>query len=139
MDFLEDNQIGAWAEERALQRGAGSTLQLPELESHPRKAYANGHRSGREASAARDRRHRKNDIQQQHPRLIGELMLDIFRRADEPVAIVKGTCAPEEAAAYSRSVGHVAGAVVMDLLEPLYKKTRSSNRQTGTNEPYQPE
>jgi hypothetical protein len=54
VDFLEDNQIGAWAEERALQRGAGFTLQLPELESHPRKAYANGHRSGREAPAARD-------------------------------------------------------------------------------------
>ncbi len=54
MDFLEDNEICEWAKERGLPCGAGFKLQLPELESQPRKDYANGHRSGREGAAARD-------------------------------------------------------------------------------------
>jgi len=51
---------------------------------------------------------------------ISELMLDVFRRVDESVVMVKDTCSPEEAAAYQKAVGRVAGAVVMDVLEPLY-------------------
>ena len=54
MDFLEHNEICAWATERGLQCGAGFKLQLPEFESQARKTYANGHRSGREGAAARD-------------------------------------------------------------------------------------
>ncbi len=53
---------------------------------------------------------------------ISELMLDVFRRVDESVASVKGTCPPEEAAAYQKAVGKVAGPIVMDVLEPLYEK-----------------
>jgi hypothetical protein len=53
---------------------------------------------------------------------ISELMLDVFRRVDESVASVQETCPPEEAAAYKRAVGRVAGPIVMDVLEPLYKK-----------------
>ena len=53
---------------------------------------------------------------------ISELMLDLFRRIDESVAMVKATCSPEEAAAYQKAVGRVAGPIVMDVLEPLYEK-----------------
>jgi hypothetical protein len=55
-------------------------------------------------------------------RLINELMLDLFRRIDESVDMVKQTCSPEEAAAYSKAAGRVAGPIVMDVLEPLYEK-----------------
>jgi hypothetical protein len=53
---------------------------------------------------------------------ISELMLDVFRRVDESVTSVKETCPPEEAAAYQKAVGKVAGPIVMDVLEPLYAK-----------------
>jgi hypothetical protein len=53
---------------------------------------------------------------------ISELMLDIFRRVDESVATVRMTCLPEEAAAYQRAAGRVAGPIVLDVLEPLYEK-----------------
>jgi len=48
-------------------------------------------------------------------------MLEIFSRVDESVARVKETCSAEEAAAYEKASGRVASAVVMDVLEPLYK------------------
>ncbi|MCU1308939.1 MAG: hypothetical protein JWO20_64 [Candidatus Angelobacter sp.] len=53
---------------------------------------------------------------------ISELMLDLFRRVDESVDMVKETCPPEEAAAYQKAAGRVAGPIVMDVLEPLYAK-----------------
>lgn len=53
---------------------------------------------------------------------ISDLMLDIFRRVDESFAIVRETCTPEEAAAYQKAAGRVAGPIVMDVLEPLYDK-----------------
>jgi hypothetical protein len=55
-------------------------------------------------------------------RQISELMLDIFRRADESIAAVKESCPPEEAAAYQKAIGRVVGPIVMDVLEPLYEK-----------------
>lgn len=56
---------------------------------------------------------------------VSELMLDIFRRVDESVAMVRAGCTEEEAGAYSQAVGRVAGAVVMDVLEPLYERNPS--------------
>jgi hypothetical protein len=55
-------------------------------------------------------------------RQISELMLELFRRVDESVDMVKATCSPEEAAAYQKAAGRVAGPIVMDVLEPLYNK-----------------
>lgn len=54
MEFLEDNQICAWAGERGLRCGDGFAVELPELEPHAPKAYAHGRRSGLESDAARD-------------------------------------------------------------------------------------
>jgi len=53
---------------------------------------------------------------------ISELMLDLFRRVDESVAMVREKCSPEEAAIYQKAAGRVAGPIVMDVLEPLYEK-----------------
>jgi hypothetical protein len=47
---LEDNQISEWA----LRTGARFEVRLPELESSHRGSYADGRRSGSEASAAAD-------------------------------------------------------------------------------------
>jgi hypothetical protein len=55
-------------------------------------------------------------------RLISELMLDVFYRIDESVSVVRQTCAEDEAVAYSKAIGRLAGSVVMDILEPLYEK-----------------
>jgi hypothetical protein len=54
VDFFENNQICEWAAERGLQCGTDFKVQLPELKSLARKAYAMGRRSGREGVAARD-------------------------------------------------------------------------------------
>jgi hypothetical protein len=53
---------------------------------------------------------------------VSDLMLEIFRAVDESVAMVIESCGEEEGAAYFKAVGFVAGAVVMDVLEPLYEK-----------------
>lgn len=53
---------------------------------------------------------------------ISDLMLDLFRRVDESVAMVKESSPPDEATAYQKAVGTVAGSIVMDVLEPLYEK-----------------
>jgi hypothetical protein len=54
MEFLEDNQICAWAEEHGLVRGEGFEVRLPDLPSLYRREYANGRRSGHEQAAAAD-------------------------------------------------------------------------------------
>lgn len=53
---------------------------------------------------------------------ISDLMLDLFRKVDESVAQVRETSPPEEAAAYQKAAGRVAGSIVMGVLEPLYDK-----------------
>lgn len=53
---------------------------------------------------------------------IKDLMLDVFRRVDESVNMVKENCPADEAAAYKKAAGKVAGAVYMDVLEPLYER-----------------
>ncbi|PYX97667.1 MAG: hypothetical protein DMG71_02420 [Acidobacteria bacterium] len=51
---------------------------------------------------------------------VSDLMHDIFRRIDESTQLVKKTCSAEEFAAYNKAIGRVLGAVVMDVMEPLY-------------------
>lgn len=53
---------------------------------------------------------------------ISRLMLDIFRQIDESLATVREQCPPEEVAAYQKATGLVAGPIVMDVLEPLYRR-----------------
>jgi hypothetical protein len=54
MEFLEENQICAWAEKHGLSRGGGSSVHLPDLPAVYRREYASGRRSGREMAAAED-------------------------------------------------------------------------------------
>jgi hypothetical protein len=51
---------------------------------------------------------------------ISRLMLDLFRQVDESLADVRERCPTDEARAYQSATGKVAGAIVMDVLEPLY-------------------
>jgi len=53
---------------------------------------------------------------------ISDLMLEIFRQIDESVAFIRETCPSDEAAAYQKATGSVAGPIVMDVLEPLYAR-----------------
>jgi hypothetical protein len=52
VEFLEDNQICEWAEQRGLLRGERFEVRMPELPSKYRAMYADGRRSGREGAAA---------------------------------------------------------------------------------------
>ena len=52
---------------------------------------------------------------------ISELMQDVFRRLDESTHLVKNTCSAEDLAAYNKGIGRVLGAVVMNVMEPLYE------------------
>jgi hypothetical protein len=52
VEFLEENQICEWAENRGLRCGEGFAIHLPALEAHPPKTYARGRHSGLEADAA---------------------------------------------------------------------------------------
>jgi hypothetical protein len=54
MEFLEENQICAWAEDHGLARGEGFEVRLPDPPSLYRREYANGRRSGHEQIAADD-------------------------------------------------------------------------------------
>lgn len=54
MESLEGNQICEWAGNLGLGHGPRFEVQLPPFETHYRGVYADGHRSGREASAATD-------------------------------------------------------------------------------------
>lgn len=51
---------------------------------------------------------------------VSRVMLDIFRRVDESLAAVREQCPADEVKAYQTATGRVAGAIVMDVLEPLY-------------------
>ena len=57
----------------------------------------------------------------QSAKQISELMLDIFNRIEQSVKSVKRDCPEDEAAKYLLAVGKVAAAIVLDVLEPLYK------------------
>ena len=54
VEFLEDNQICAWAEANRLVCGDSFEVLLPDLPSVCRQLYANGRRSGHETAAADD-------------------------------------------------------------------------------------
>jgi hypothetical protein len=53
-------------------------------------------------------------------RIVSDLMLELFRRVDESVDQIRERCSAEEASAYQRATAPVAGAIVMNVLEPLY-------------------
>jgi hypothetical protein len=52
---------------------------------------------------------------------VSRLMLDLFRQVDESLANVRERCPSDEVRAYQTATGRVAGAIVMDVLEPLYR------------------
>ena len=55
-------------------------------------------------------------------RQINDLMLDLFHRVEESVCEVKEQCPAHESEAYIKATAPVVGAIVMDVLEPLYRQ-----------------
>jgi hypothetical protein len=53
-------------------------------------------------------------------RSVSDLMLEIFRQVDESVAYIRARCSADEASAYQKATAPLAGAIVMNVLEPLY-------------------
>jgi hypothetical protein len=51
---------------------------------------------------------------------ISDLIHEVFRRLDESTQLVKSTCSAGDFAVHNKSIGRVLGAVVMDVMEPLY-------------------
>ena len=52
---------------------------------------------------------------------ISDLMLDLFLPVDKSLAMVKETYSAEEAAAYQKATGGIAGAIVMAVWDRLYE------------------
>ena len=65
---------------------------------------------------------------------ISDLMLELFRRVDESVAMVRETCTPEEAAAYQKAAGRVAGPIVRMCWNHSMTSIRRSNLTIGMTE-----
>jgi len=53
---------------------------------------------------------------------ISELMLDVFSRIGQSAKSVRRDCPKDEAEKYLLAISKVAGAIVLDVLEPLYKE-----------------
>jgi len=53
---------------------------------------------------------------------INELMLDIYRRLEVSLEMVKEHCSSEEHAAYKKAIGKIVARIVFDVIEPLYEQ-----------------
>ena len=53
---------------------------------------------------------------------ISGLMTEMFTRLSDSCDSVKRQCSEQEYKACSRSTARIAGAIVMDVMEPLYEK-----------------
>ena len=53
---------------------------------------------------------------------ISKLMLEFGARLDASVALVKDNCTAEELQLYRRAVGEIMGAMLLDIMNPLYEK-----------------
>ncbi len=53
---------------------------------------------------------------------ISQLMLDIGSKLDESVLMVKEQCSEEEFQAYRRAIGGIMGAILLDVMNPIYKE-----------------
>ena len=53
---------------------------------------------------------------------ISELMMEMFTRLSDSCETVREHCSQQEYAAYIKSTSGIAGAIVLDVMEPLYKK-----------------
>jgi hypothetical protein len=53
-------------------------------------------------------------------REISQLMLNMCAQVDESLARVREQCPADEVRAYQTATGRIVGAILMDVLEPLY-------------------
>jgi phenylpyruvate tautomerase PptA (4-oxalocrotonate tautomerase family) len=53
---------------------------------------------------------------------ISELMLSYGAKLDASVAVVIDKCSKEEAIVYKKAVGKIMGAMLLEIMNPLYKQ-----------------
>ena len=53
---------------------------------------------------------------------ISDLMMGMFTQLSDSCETVKQQCSQQEYAAYVKSTSGIAGAIVMGVMEPLYKR-----------------
>lgn len=53
---------------------------------------------------------------------VSQLFLEFGKRIDQSIALVKETAPPEEFSAYRRAAGRVLGEMLLEVMNPLYKK-----------------
>ena len=53
---------------------------------------------------------------------ISDLMLEYGARLDASVALVRGRCTEDEFRAYRSAVGEVMGAMLLEIMNPLYAR-----------------
>lgn len=56
---------------------------------------------------------------------VSELMIELKDQMMESLAAVKESCSPEEYQAYHAALGQVVYAILVNILEPLYKANPS--------------
>jgi len=71
-------------------------------------------------------------------RQISDLVHEVFRRLDESTQLVEITCSPEDFAIYNKSIGRVLGALVMDVMEPLYADNPTLKPLNWDSPPWKP-
>jgi hypothetical protein len=55
-------------------------------------------------------------------REVRDLMLDLYSRVDQSMYDVRASCGPAEVDAYSKALGHITGAIMVDVLGPLFRQ-----------------
>jgi hypothetical protein len=53
---------------------------------------------------------------------ISDLMMDLFTKLSKSCETVRARCSEQEYNSYIKSTARIAGAIVMDVMEPLYEK-----------------
>lgn len=53
---------------------------------------------------------------------ISQMLLECSKRMDDSIVLVKGTCSPEEFAAYRKAVGKAMGEMLLGIMNPIYQR-----------------
>ncbi len=53
---------------------------------------------------------------------VHDVMMEMFNKLTDSCELVRKTCSPEEYSAYKKATAALAGAIVFDVIEPLYQK-----------------
>lgn len=55
-------------------------------------------------------------------RELNDLLLDVSRRLDASIEVVRNTCSHDEFEAYRQSVGRIMGEILVEILMRIYRE-----------------